>query len=89
MNMKKICAAVAVAAVMTIAASASQAADVSQTPGTTTTTTTAPAPAPEKCYGIAKAGKEVAVELPAGVCNTLVNGSLTAPAPQAPAADKK
>ena len=39
----------------------------------------AAAAAPEKCYGVAKEGKDVAIELPAGICEKLENGTLTAP----------
>ncbi len=69
MNMKQICGAVALATVMTV--TAAQAQDPAATP--------APAAPMEKCYGVAKAGPEVAIELPAGVCDQLANGSLTAP----------
>ena len=76
--MKTTYAALAFAAFATFSIAA-QAADAPG--GTVTTTTTAiPAAATEKCYGVAKAGKDQAIELPAGVCDKLANGSLTAPA---------
>ena len=74
MNLKQICGAVALATVMSIAIA--QAADAPAAPGSVTATATAAAT--EKCYGVAKAGKDVAVELPVGVCEKLVNGSLVA-----------
>ena len=81
MNMKEICGAVALATVMTIAVA--QAADAPAV--------AAPAAAAtEKCYGVAKAGKDVAVELPVGVCEKLANGSLVAvPADAMKPAEKK
>jgi hypothetical protein len=88
MNMKQICGAVALATVMSFAVA--QAADAPAASGAM-----APAaamkPATEKCYGVAKAGKEVAIELPVGVCEKLANGSLVAPAaaPAMAPADKK
>ena len=84
MNMKQICGAVALATVMTIAVA--QAADSPAAMGAAM----APAAANEKCYGVAKAGKDVAVELPVGVCEKLVNGSLVAaPADATKPAEKK
>jgi uncharacterized membrane protein len=71
--MKKICLAVALAAVLTLGVSAARAADA------TTAANAAPG-ATEKCYGVAKAGKDVAIELPAGVCEKLANGTVTPPA---------
>ena len=83
MNMKQICGAVALATVMTIAVA--QAADAPAAPAAA-----APAAASEKCYGVAKAGKDVAIELPVGVCEKLANGSLVAvPADAMKPADKK
>ncbi len=84
MNMKQICGAVALATVMSIAVA--QAADAPTAPASAA----APAAATEKCYGVAKAGKDAAVELPVGVCEKLVNGSLVAaPADAMKPADKK
>ena len=74
MNMKQILGAVALASVMTIAVA--QAADAPAAPGAGMAM--APVAVTEKCYGIAKAGKDVAIELPVCVCEKLVNGSLTA-----------
>ena len=76
MNMKQICGAVALATVMTIAAA--QAADAPAAGAAMAPAAAPAAAATEKCYGVAKAGKEVAVELPVGVCEKLVNGSLVA-----------
>jgi uncharacterized membrane protein len=61
-------------ALVTVLATAAQAADAPAAPAAA-----APAAASEKCYGVAKAGKDVAVELPVGVCEKLANGSLVAP----------
>ena len=87
MNMKEICGAVALATVMTIAvaqAADAPAAGAAMAPAAAAPAAAAPAvaapaaAATEKCYGVAKAGKDVAVELPVGVCEKLANGSLVA-----------
>jgi uncharacterized membrane protein len=76
MNTEKILGTLAVAAIMAISATAVQAATAE------VGAATAAAPATEKCYGVAKAGKNEAIELPAGICEKLINGSLTPPAPE-------
>jgi len=90
MNMKQICAAVALVTVMSIAAA--QAADAPAAGAAmapAAAAPAAPAAATEKCYGVAKAGKDVAIELPVGVCEKLADGSLVAPAAAMKPADKK
>ncbi len=88
MNIKQICGAVALATVLSIAVA--QAADAPAAAGAAMAPAAAPAAASEKCYGVAKAGKDVAVELPVGVCEKLVNGSLVAvPADAMKPAEKK
>lgn len=78
MNLKNAFAAVAVAAVMTVAAVAAQA-NTAVPPAAAPQAQPAPMPV-ESCYGVAKAGKHVAVEVPLGVCEKLENGTLVAPA---------
>jgi uncharacterized membrane protein len=90
MNFKNLCGAAALTVVMTFAVAA-QAADAPAAPGAAPAAMAPaaamkPAAATEKCYGVAKAGKSVSIDLPVGVCEKLVNGSLVAVPAVAPAA---
>jgi uncharacterized membrane protein len=81
MNMKQICGAVALATIMTITVAQATPSAAPAAPGAMAPAAAMkPAAATEKCYGVAKAGKDVAIELPVGVCEKLANGSLVAPA---------